>query len=231
MARLAKYMSDLAAILGQPEKVHFVRLESGTVTLVQRIDEEAEPEARARARASKTGEGPSEAVKAYRSLNRRLLDDNATGMLNDDADTGILEFPGRKQAESLTLTFGPFNQEGSLDGVVIRVGGVRDQVPVALESANQHLTHCLASRAVAKELARHLFDPEIRVYGKGRWSRDKEGTWTLDRFVIDYFEVPGGEPLSAVLARLRDVPGSEWPKSPDPWGELREQRGISDETL
>ena len=228
MARLAEYMSDLAAVLGRPEKVHFVRLDPGSVTLVQKVDAEVEPEVRIRARASKAGEGPSEAVNAYRRLNRRLVDDNATAILNDDADTNVVEFPGRKQAEP--KTFGSFNQEGSLDGVVIRVGGVQDLVPITLETADQHYTRCHANRETAKALAQHIFGPEIRVLGKGRWSRDRLGVWTLDRFVVGRFEILGGEPLSAVLARLRDVPGSEWPKSSDPWDELREQRGISRET-
>ena len=228
MARLAEYMTDLAVVLGQPEKVHFVRLEPGSVTLVQMVDAEVEPEVRIRAKASKAGEGPSEAVKAYRRLNRRLLDDNATGILNDDSDTNVVEFPGRKQAEP--NTFGPFNQDGSLDGVVIRVGGVRDFVPITLETTDQQYTRCHANRETAKALAQHIFGPEIRVFGKGRWSRDRLGAWTLDRFVVGRFEILGEEPLSTVLARLRDVPGSEWPKSSDPWDELRKQRGLSSET-
>lgn len=227
MERLAEYMADLSQVFGEPESVHFVRLEGGSAILVQKIDEKTEPKVRARARASRTGEGPAEAVNAYRRLNRRLLDHDATGVLDDDTGTNVLVFPGREQAEP--VTFGSFNQESFLDGVVIRVGGVRDPVPVTLESANQRHMRCLADREMAKVLAQYLFGPEIRVHGNGRWSRDKLGAWTLERFVAGRFEVLGGEPLSAVLARLRDIPGSEWPDSPDPWGELHKQRNASGE--
>ena len=52
------------------------------------------------------------------------------------------------------------------------------------------------------------------------WLRDENGEWVLERFTISSFEVLRDEPLSAVVARLRDVPGGEWPDLDDPWGEL-----------
>ena len=42
----------------------------------------------------------------------------------------------------------------------------------------------------------------------------------LDRFTITDFEVLDDAPLSAVVARLRKIPGSEWNEIDDPWGEL-----------
>lgn len=227
MERLAEYMGDLAKILGEPESVHFVRLEPGSAVLVQKIDDAAEPKARARARASKVGEGPAEAVAAYRRLNKRLLTDNAVGTLDDDQGTNVVLFPGREQAEP--VTFGSFTQDGSIDGVIIRLGGVRDPVPVTLETTEQKHVHFLANREMAKTLAQYLFGPELRVFGTGRWSRDKLGVWTLERFVAGRFEILGNEPLSAVLARLRDVPGSNWPLVQDPWSELQQERSNSDE--
>ena len=43
MARLAEYMSDLAVLFGNRENVHFVQLEPGSTTLLQRIEYEAVP--------------------------------------------------------------------------------------------------------------------------------------------------------------------------------------------
>ena len=227
MERLADYMADLAKILGEPNSVHFVRLELGSITLVQKIDEEAEPKVRARAHAGRAGDGPPEAVAAYRRLNRRLLEDDAAGVLADDRGAKVIDFPGCKQAEP--ITFGAFNQEGSVDGVVIRVGGVRDLVPVTLMAADEKHTRCLATRETAQALAHYLFGPEIRVYGSGRWFRDRAGFWNLERFTVGRFEILGDEPLSAVLARLRDIPGSEWHTADDPWDELRGERDGTDE--
>ncbi|MHA1567340.1 MAG: hypothetical protein ACTSX7_18670 [Alphaproteobacteria bacterium] len=222
MERLAQYMTDLAKMLGEPASVHFLRLERGSAVLVQKIDEEAEPMIRHRVRAARSGKGPAEAVEAYRRLNRKLLDDNAVGTLTDAQGTNIVDFPGRELAEP--VTFGRFSQLGSLDGVVIRIGGVRDNVPVLLEASDGKITFCQAPRDLAKLMAQHLFGVEIRVHGNGRWNRDKTGEWELKSFTAASFDVLGDEPLSAVVARLREVEGNEWREVNDPWAELEWDR-------
>lgn len=228
MARLAEYMADLAAMLGEPAGVHFVRLDPGSTVLVQKIDSEAEPKVRDRVRTVCAGDGPADALQAYNRLNRRLLEDDAVGALSDDQGIEVIGFAGRDLAEP--VTFEAFNQAGSVDGVLIRVGGVRDPVPLTLQASDGGLTNCQATRELAKTMAEHLFGPELRVHGIGRWHRDKAGAWQRDRFTADRFEVLGTEPLSAVVARLRDVPGSEWPDVEDPWAELDRERSGPSET-
>lgn len=222
MERLAEYMADLAKMLGEPASVHFVRLDPGSTVLVQMIDEEAEPKVRHRVQMVRSGDGPADALQAYNRINRRLLDDNAIGALSDDRDANVIDFPGRNLAES--VTFGAFNQTGSLDGQLMRIGGVRDQVPVTLLASDGAQFNCQAPRELAKTIARYLLGPELRVHGDGRWHRDKTGSWRLDRFTIGNFEVLDDEPLGAVVARLRDVKGSEWSEVEDPWAELERER-------
>lgn len=85
------------------------------------------------------------------------------------------------------LTYGPFRERGSLDGVLIRVGGKDDTVPVHLLDGDKvHI--CNTNREVARLLAPSLFGPNLRVHGEGRWERDQEGKWNLLRFDIRDFE-------------------------------------------
>jgi len=78
-------------------------------------------------------------------------------------------------AQALPLTFRAFSQPGVLDGVLIRVGGRDDTVPVHLRDGERiHLCH--AARDMAKRLAVHLYGPVLRVQGNGRWKRDADGT-------------------------------------------------------
>lgn len=227
MERLAEYMADLAKMLGETANVHFVRLDPGSTILVQKIDEEAEPKVRHRIKTLRSGDGPPDALAAYTRLNRRLLDDNAVGALSDGKGANVIDFPGRNLAEP--VTFGAFNQSGSQDGQLIRIGGVREQVPVILQASNGMHINCQAPRELAKTIAPYLLGPELRVHGEGRWHRDRTGTWQLDRFTIGSFEVLGDERLSTVVAKLRDIPGSEWPDVEDPWAELeRERNGQSE---
>lgn len=171
---------------------------------------------------------PPDALQAYRRANHRLRQDNAVGVITEAAGAEVLRLPGRELPEP--LTFGAFNQEGSVDGVVIRLGGTSDPVPVHIETPGQAVSHCYASREVAKAIGGYIFGPELRVHGTARWFRDEEGLWVLDRFTISSFEVIDGEPLSAVVARLREVPGSKWPTLEDPWRELEKLRYGFDET-
>lgn len=227
MARLAEYMADLAAILGEPANVHFVRLEEGSAVLVQRIDEVAVPRVRERTQRVNVGEGPVDAMAAYRRVNQRLRQDNSLGVLTEESGAEIIRFPGREQEEP--VTFGAFNQEGTLDGVIIRLGGTGDPVPVHLQAQNVLHSHCFASRELAKALGSYIFGAELRVHGTGRWFRDESGGWVLSRFSIASFEVLNDQPLSAVVAQLRDIPGSEWPNVVDPWEELDDIRRGTDE--
>jgi hypothetical protein len=138
----------------------------------------------------------------------------------------VIEFPGR-QAEQ-PVTFGPFNQEGSLDGKVIVIGGTSDPVPVHLEQGSKTY-NCYASRETAQRLGTYLFTTEVRVFGTGRWLLDESGKWDLQRFTIDRFEILDRIGLGAAFDKLRSIEGSGWKKVRDPWGELLSTRDSSSE--
>jgi hypothetical protein len=219
MARLAEYMADLADLLGNVEKVHFVRLKRGSTVLVHTVEWEAAPKVIEQIRAVKQSEAPPEAMKAYRSIDQRLASDNAIGRLIGPKRKKVIEFPGRSRPAS--AVYGPFAQPGTLDGIPIMIGGKGDPVPVHLEEAET--THlCLASRELARRLAAYLFVSVVRVTGKGRWHRDPDGLWVMDRFTIDDFDPLKDDSLVESVARLRSAAGS--PESDDVLDELDQIR-------
>lgn len=226
MSRLAEYMADLAAILGDLDRVHFVRMASGSAVLVHEIEDDALPRVRDRVQSVRRGQGPADAMKAFDQANKRLKQDNAVGTLSEAGDAEIIRFPGRDMPEP--VTFGAFNQEGTLDGKVILVGGRSDPVPVHIQQGRT-IYNCQAKRDIASALGRHLFQSELRVRGEGRWSREADGTWTLLRFTIHSFEILEDEPLSAVVGRLREISGSGWVDRDDPWSEIMDLRRQDDE--
>ncbi len=204
MSRLAEYMADLARLFGTAERVHFVRLEAGSTVLVQTVEAEAATEVRNRIDAVAAGQGPEEATRAFRTLNRYLAADGATGSLRDGGGE-VIPFPGRGHPPP--LTFGAFNQPGVLDGVLIRVGGRDDTVPVhLLDGETVHL--CNANRDMARRLAPYLYGAPLRVHGDGRWDRDADGGWEMKRFNVSDFEELDEAPLGEVVGRLRDVEGT-----------------------
>jgi len=222
MARLAEYMQEFAVLLGEAKSVHFVRLEEGSLNVVSAVEREAAPKVENRVLNAKRDEGPREPREAIRAINRKLREDNGIGELLTNTGAQIIRFPGREETE--LVSFGAFNEQGSLDGVVIVIGGRSDPVPVHIESLESVIYNCYASRAVARELAKYIFGRELRVHGIGRWLRSEAGKWQLERFIIGNFEILNDESLTSVVADLRAVSGSEWPSLSDPWTELDELR-------
>jgi hypothetical protein len=221
MARLAEYLADLAILLGEQANVHLVDIEESSTVPVVRIDYEAAPKVLERVYRVRRGDGEAEAMAALRHLNQRLREDNGRATLRHDG-AQILEFFGRDMPQNTPI--GAFNQDGTLDGVVIAVGGKRDPVPVHLDAGSVIYSKCVARRSVAKELAQHLFTDDVRVKGTGRWLVDDAGNWTLERFTIGDFEVLDSAPLASVVAKLRAAPGADWDKIADPWADLNKIR-------
>lgn len=206
MARLAEYMQELAQILGEPAAVHFKRLETGSTVLIHRVEREAVPKVRERVSSVRHGDGPRDAVRAYKQINRFLRDDNAIGELREKRGGAVIvKFPGREEAEE---KFPSVRQHGFVDGKVIRVGGHDETVPVWLEAEDKQISGCYTTRAVAKQLGMKLFE-QVRLFGTGRWSRDSEGAWTLLAFKIESFEPLDEAPLSDAITALRAIP-TEW---------------------
>jgi hypothetical protein len=214
MARLAEYMAELSQMLGERNAVHFRRLEGGSTVLVHKIEREAVPKVRARISHVRTGDAPSEALRAYKTINKMLRDDDAIAVLRDKKKSGvIIRFPGREEAQE---EFASVRQYGSIDGIVTWVGGTDETAHITLETEGQQVSRIFTTRPLAKALDPKLFEP-VRLHGRGRWCRDSEGTWSLIDFKAESFEPLDDAPLSAVVSQLREIP-SDW--SDDAYGEL-----------
>jgi hypothetical protein len=216
LSRLAQYLSDLSRLMGESASVHLNRIERGSTAPIIRVDWEAEPKVRERIRAVKFGDGPPEAKKAYREINRKLLEDNANGSLFDPGKSKVIQFPGRDAANQ--LEFGPVKQSSVFQGIPIKIGGERDPVPLHLEDGES--THILsAPRRIAKAIAIHLFASVVRVEGKGRFLRDRTGDWQMIDFYVSDFDVLKDGDIRHNISRLRQIPAA-WKQDKDPLGKL-----------
>src|ERR1700722_6324550 len=122
MAKLAEYMADFAALLGKEHAVHFDHLEKGSTKIVSRVEFEDVPKVRTRLTEIRNGTAPKELARLVAEIDDRLANDNAIGrVLFEERELGataeLLAFPGRDRPKA--QSYGPFNQEGHLDGVLI----------------------------------------------------------------------------------------------------------------
>src|SRR5882672_10586680 len=120
MRRLAEYMFELARLLGEYDHVHFKRLRKGSAVLESHVDFVAVPKVRARVRAAAIGEA-GDIRRTWQKIDQMLASDNATGSLSEKGHENlVLRFPGRETASD---ELGPFSQEGSIQGVLVSIGG------------------------------------------------------------------------------------------------------------
>ena len=222
MARLAEYLAKLAVLFGNKEHVHFVKVRKGSAVPELIVDEPAAPKVRERLRLAGSLDAPEDIARAHRDINRMLRDDNATGTLRLKGGAKILDFPGRKTplAEEAVV-----HEFGELDGMVIRVGGKDESVPVMLEGAEGAYYRCNTTREMARKLAGYLFGQTVRVAGRGKWRRTQEGAWELEAFNIEAFEALDETPLTDVITAMRKVEGSGWNELDDPQAVFKRLRG------
>lgn len=221
MERLAEYMIALAKLLGEPHSVHFEGVRDGSAVLVAKVEIPAQPKVRERVYRLRAGDAPQEMVRAFNDLDDLLRKDNATGELASDDGGVVVPFPGRDRQQP--ITFGPFKQDGSLEGQVVRIGGTDETVPVHLRDGD--IIHIgQTTPDTARLIAPHLYGPTLRVHGTGTWFRDGDGAWLLKSFKISSFEVLDDADLDKVVSALRRVKGSTWNEVPDPVRTLLEER-------
>jgi hypothetical protein len=217
MARLASYLRELATLLGSEDDIHFLRVEDGSAKCAMEIDAEIEPTISERVWQAKKGFGPKDAVKALKTIRLYLEEDDTSAFIEWDKGEVLIEFPRKSQGNE--QTYGPFWEDGSLDGMLIKIGGTDETVPVhLLYEGVQH--NCNTTRELARRLAPYIFGRTIRVHGRGKWYRNSEGKWELRWFDIRDFEELDDASLLDVVGRLRAIPHNDLMKSNDPLGDI-----------
>lgn len=222
MARLAEYLAKLSTMFDCKEHVHFIKLRKGSAVLENAIEHEVALKVEARLRLVGTPDAPQELERANQEINRMLREDNSSATLRIKHGEKILVFPGKKTplAEEVVV-----HEHGYLDGVIIRVGGKDDSVPIWIEGEGKVVYKCQASRDIARQLAAHLFDHPVRATGNGHWCRTPERKWELLDFKIKSFEMLDNAPLQGIINELQQIKGNLWNEMDDPQAELRKLRG------
>lgn len=222
MSRLADYLGKLAVLFGSKEHVHFMKVRKGSAIPEILVDGPAAPKVLARLKLVNSADAPGDLVRTSRDINRMLRDDNATGTLRLKGGAKIIDFPGKKTPlaeEAVVFEF------GELDGVVIKVGGKDETVPVLLEGEDGVFYPCNTDRETARRLAPYIFGGAVRIAGRGKWRRTEDRIWELEKFDIKTFEPLDETLLIEVITAMRAIEGSGWNELDDPQAELKRIRG------
>jgi hypothetical protein len=225
MARLAEYLTYLSTLYGSTDNVHFEKVKKGSAILQVAIDEQAFPKVFKRLQCvnSTKNDSDQEAIKAYKALDSLLRHDNAVGTISRLEGAKILEFPGRKIKEPEVFTV---MQHTSIDGVVIKIGGKDNTIPVTLLTQEGKTINCqIRGQANAKDLSLHYLGAQLRVNGMAKWVRDVEGIWDIESLNIQSYEELDTTPIDEFLFELRSIAGNGWKNTEDPIAEWKKMRG------
>ena len=224
LARLAEYMREFAEFLGNRNNVHFGGLVKGSAVLRANVDDPIRTEVTKRILGTRTKDAPQEAIERAAKIDRMLREDRTRGEIIRRDGNILYAFEGAKSPEpeydEITVA-----QEGELTGIVVRIGGKDETVPLTLECGEAQFEELtIKGRELARAIATHLFGPPIRVYGHGSWTRGTDGQWSLTKFYVQSFAELDQSTLSEIVADLRTVRQNGWENVEDPietWHRMR----------
>jgi hypothetical protein len=216
MVRLAEYLRKLSTVLGNEDRVHFLRMEEGSAPALIEIDAEIEPLIISRTKEAAIGQGPKEAVQAFSSLRDALEQDGLIADLEQEEGEVIADFvsPPKDEGEA----FGPVWQDGSVDGLLTRIEGIDETIHATLVfEGSRYKAEC--NRDIGVQLGPRFYKM-LRVFGRGKWWRTAAGRWELEKITIQSFQDVEDVSLLDTVAKLRAIPDNELNKLEDPIGEM-----------
>lgn len=222
MSRLAEYMLQLANLYGSESAVHFREVRKGSAVLKAVIDDSAVSAVETRLRMVHDAAAPEDLKRAYQGLNTMLKTDHAIGEVRHATGNVVLAFPGRDTPAQKAYRV---KEAGVLDGVVIRIGGKDDTIPVWLKDGDGAIHKCEANSAMARELIQSYLSTPIRVTGQGDWVRSESGTWSLEKFRISGWEPLDETSIANIINAARLAKGNGWNQVEDPIKEHSRMRG------
>lgn len=232
MERLAKYMTQLAKMLGHEHSVHFDRLQRGSTVNVMRVEKEAAPKVFDRVEQIARGEAANDAIAAFDELNRLLRDDHAVGRLsrrtsNESSSAVVLNFLGKDLPKP--HTYGPFNDVAIVEGELVRIGGKDTSAHAQLIDPEGKTWNCEMDRQLAREMAPYLYKGTVlRVTGDARWERLEDQKWHLKYFKVQEFVVLAEDTLDGVTEHLRNLRETDWSSLDNVDAFITASRGESD---
>lgn len=207
--RLLCYLSEVAIVLGDPKEMHLLRIERASTQPVLAMPRPAALKARKKVEEVRAGGGSERRRNAYTRIQRMVEEDGGgPALLIAPEGATILKFEPISHA---TTALHGIRKETTVQGTLIRVGGSQESSALLLQTdEGEVISGCYASRTLAKELAKLLYEP-VRLSGMGTWMRSGEGRWSLERLNVQGFEPLDGRPLSEIVRELQAIP-VDWPR-------------------
>ncbi|MFT6658126.1 hypothetical protein [Maritalea sp.] len=213
--RLVEYYAEIKKMLDVAEHLYLVGVFEGSHASSFSIDPIYESKLTRRLDAIRHGTAPANACRAHDTINKMLQEDGTSGALFGEQGQNVLQFPG-KQADTGTQM--QIRDVATITGELYYLAASESDVKVRVKTGTYGAVYCSTTREIATGLKDFLFN-NVKVNGRGLWTKTSSGEWRVDEFVITDFAPVQTENLRATINRIRELELS-WPK--DPLNDIRE---------
>jgi len=212
--RLVEYYAEIKRMLGVADNLHLVGVIEGSHSNAFAIDRNQETTLVKRLIAINDGSAPNKATRAYDTINSMLKEDGTSGTFYDARGENVINFPGKRTDNNVQLRI---RDAATFTGELYHIAGTKDDAKIRISTDAYGVVFCTTTRDIAKALRDFLFE-DVKVSGRGMWTRDENGTWDIDDFYITDFTPIQKEDLRDAVNRIRAI-AVDWPT--DPLGDIR----------
>ncbi|MEP1930202.1 MAG: hypothetical protein ABJJ37_02885, partial [Roseibium sp.] len=100
----------------------------------------------------------------------------------------------------------------TFSGELYHIAGNKDDVKIRINTDNHGVVFCTTTKSIGKSLRDFLFE-NVKVSGRGNWTRSVQGNWNIDDFVITDFSPVNAKGLRATVDQIRNL-DINWPEDP-----------------
>ncbi|WP_374763396.1 hypothetical protein [Yunchengibacter salinarum] len=213
--RLVEYYAEIKKMLGVAENLHLVGVFKSSHGSAFAIDRNYESKLVKRLIAINEGTAPKTAIRAQSAINSMLKEDGTSGAFFDKQNHNIVQFPGKRADDAVLYRT---RDAASFMGELYHISGNKDDVKARVSTDAYGVVFCTTTKEIGRALRDFLFE-NVKVSGRGMWSRSSDGKWDIDDFTITDFAPVASGGLRESVDRLRDIK-INWPD--DPIGLIRE---------
>ncbi len=216
--RLVEYYAEIKKMLGVADNLHLTDVSESSHGNKFRVDFNYETALQTRIAELNAGTAPKTAANAQDTLNAMLKADSTSADFVDDMGQNVIVFPGKGLDSQSSIRM---RDAATFVGELYHIAGTKDDAKIRINTEAYGVVFCTTTREIAKALRDFLFE-DIKVSGRGTWTRDELGVWDIDDFSITDFAPVKRESLRESVDRIRAV-GINWPE--DALAELRDIEG------
>ena len=211
--RLVEYYAEIKKMLGVAENLHLTALFESSHGSAFAIDRNYETQLVQRISEINEGIAPKTAARAHSAINAMLKEDRTSGRFCDPQGQNVIVFPGERDEGATDLRI---RDSAEFVGELYHISGAQSDAKARISTDSYGVVFCTTTRDIAKSLRDFLFE-DVKVSGRGMWTRTSLGEWEISDFTITDFAPIKREGLRSAVNRIRDL-NIAWPV--DPLGEI-----------